>query len=575
MQISISDVHSMLLQGERKLTDFYARILEDIKKYPSVFISESPAEKVMASAEEAQAVFDSAGRIPEGKPLLGIPWVVKDNIDVAGMTTTAGCPEYAYFPNESAEVYRLLEEAGAILIGKTNMDQFATGLVGVRSPYGIPENSCNGDYIPGGSSSGSAVAVARGLCCFSLGTDTAGSGRVPAAMNGIFGYKPTRGLFSTRGVVPACRSLDCVSVFVSRSEDLPVIYEVLSKPDREDPFSRPIQCDGKSRNTGNTIAVPISGQLDFMDSPESESIWNGLLEQFRNCGYTVRKIDFRPFLDAAKLLYEGPWIAERYAYLGEFVRTHKGAVNEITAGILENGGQYSASDYFSALWTLQEYRKRIESLMEANDFFVTPTIPRAVTLEEVKNEPVLKNTQLGYYTNFMNLLDLCAVAVPFGEYKNRVPWGYTVFADRFADTKLFDFVGRSNDEKKAYVPIAVCGAHMSGLPLNHQLISIGGRFLNEEATAPHYKMYSLNGEVEKPGLVRTREGVSFPLEIWNIPETELFGFMRQIPAPLGLGEVELINGSWITGFICGMENAGEDISSYGGWRSYLECASAT
>ena len=576
MVLSIRDIHTAFGRKYSDLLSIYERILDDVQRYPSIFISQVPREEVLAEVKKAREIYDADNCVPEDKPLLGIPWVVKDNIDVAGMPTTAGCPDYAYVPGESAEVCRLVKEAGAILLGKTNLDQFATGLVGIRSPYGIPANPHNPDYIPGGSSSGSAVAVARGLCCFSLGTDTAGSGRVPASMNGIFGLKPTRGLLSTRGVVPACRSLDCVSLFASRPEDLSVVLNVLAKPDSLDPFSRSSElCDSpvlpkRSALPTRIAAVPKPEQLNFMGSGEAERIWHRLLTHLIGQGFDIREIDFGPFLEAAGLLYDGPWIAERYAFLGEFVQTHKASMHEVTATILENGGQFSASDCFKAQWRLQEYRKRIESFICEFPLFITPTIPRAVTVDEVLNDPIGKNTELGYYTNFMNLLDLCAVAVPFGAYENGCPWGFTVFSDKYNDQSLLEVVNRLPGSESGYMPVAVCGAHMSDLPLNHQLTDLGGVFSSEEYTAARYRMYALTGAGEKPGLVRCSKGFSFPLEVWNMPNTSLSRFLQMIPAPLGLGEVELRNGKLVTGFICGMENPGEEISSYGGWRAYLE-----
>jgi allophanate hydrolase len=385
-------------------------------------------------------------------PLFGIPFAVKDNIDLAGIPTTAGCPAFAYLPERSATVVQRLEDAGAVAVGKTNLDQFATGLVGTRSPYGIPANPFDAAFIPGGSSSGSAVAVARGLVSFALGTDTAGSGRVPAGFTGTVGVKPTRGIVSAAGVVPACRSLDCVSIFARTIDDAQVVLGAAAGPDARDPFSRVWTKPEPSRSAdaagaesfadGFSFAIPLPAQQVFYGDVEAQQCYEGALARICALGGTPERVDLSACFEAAALLYEGPFVAERTAAVGDFVDAHPDAVLDVTRTIIQNGRRFSAVDTFAALYELQELRRRASAIFERTLILVVPTTPTIYRLAEIAAEPYLLNARLGTYTNFVNLLDLCALAVPAGTYANGVPIGVTFIAPAFHDAALLDFARR-------------------------------------------------------------------------------------------------------------------------------------
>ena len=556
-----------------------------------VWIHFAPREALEAQAEALER------RGPEGLALYGIPFAVKDNIDVAGMPTTAACPAFAYTPPESAPVVQALVDAGAIVVGKTNLDQFATGLVGTRSPYGACANTFDPRYVSGGSSSGSAVAVAAGLVSFALGTDTAGSGRVPAAFNNIVGLKPTRGLLSTRGVVPACRSLDCVSIFGLTTEDSRAVLTVARGFDARDPFSR----RGRARPlpasfTDCRIGVPRRNQLEFFGNRDDERLFGAAVAELERLGARRVEIDFAPFLETARLLYGGPWVAERYLAIREFFDRHPGAVFPVTREIIGGAAKFAAADAFAAQYRLQELRRAVEPVWEAIDVLVTPTAGTIYTIEEVNADPIRLNTNLGTYTNFMNLLDLAAIAVPAGFQGNGLPFGVTLAAPAFSDeglctlggaihqrlvqrmgataARLPEAGGAEAGAMTGFVKLAVCGAHMSGLPLNHQLVERGGRLVDTCRTAPRYRLYALSGfSPPRPGMVRADSGGhAIEVEVWAVPTENVGSFVDGIPPPLGIGTVELERGELVRGFVCeAYAVAGaEDVSRLGGWRAYVK-----
>jgi allophanate hydrolase len=577
--------------GGLRPREVVADVLERIaaRKNDNVWIHVAKREALEAFA----AALERRG--PEGLPLYGIPFAVKDNIDVAGQPTTAGCPEFSYTPRESAPVVQALLDAGAIAIGKTNLDQFATGLVGTRSPYGACANTFDARYVSGGSSSGSAVAVAAGLVSFSLGTDTAGSGRVPAAFNNIVGLKPTKGLLSTRGVVPACRSLDCVSIFGLTAEDSRAVLGVVRGFDAKDPFSRRVRARGLPGIGECRVGVPRGDQLEFFGNRDAERLFGAAVKELERMGARRVEIDFAPFLETARLLYGGPWVAERYLAIKEFFDRHAEAVFPVTREIIGGAAKYTASDGFAAQYRLEELRRRVEPVWESIDVLVTPTAGTIYTIEEVNADPIRLNTNLGYYTNFMNLLDLAAVAVPAGFQKNGLPFGVTLVAPAFADEALCALGGvvhrrlvermgataamlpkESGGElgsQPGYVKLAVCGAHMSGLPLNHQLTERGGRLLQTCRTAPHYRLFALSGfSPPRPGIVRAESGGhAIEVEVWALPTESVGSFIDGIPPPLGIGSVELESGELVRGFLCeGYAVAGaEDVSRFRGWRAYM------
>jgi allophanate hydrolase len=408
----------------------------------NVWIYRIPDADLLARAAEL------VKRGPEGLPLYGIPFAIKDNMDVAGLPTTAGCPAYAYVAKETAPVIARLLDAGAVLVGKTNLDQFATGLVGVRTPYGIPGNSFNPDYIPGGSSAGSAVAVAAGLVSFSLGTDTAGSGRVPAAFNNIVGLKPTRGLLSCRGVVPACKSLDCVSIFALTSADAASVLEVAGVYDPGDPFSR--QAPESYSPTADSapkdfrFGVPRPGQLEFFGSGDAAALFNEAVERMERLGGHKTVVDFEPFQDTARLLYDGPWVDERRAAVGDFIAANEAEIHPVTRQIILGGKSYAAVDAYRAYYRLKALKQQTQPVWKDIDVLVTPTAGTIYTIADVEADPIRLNANLGYYTNYMNLLDLSAIAVPAGLLPNGLPFGVTLAAPAYCEQRLLAIGGAAH-----------------------------------------------------------------------------------------------------------------------------------
>jgi len=616
---------------------------------PAIWIYRLSPEKLRPYLDRLQ------GQDPAELSLYGVPFAIKDNIDLAGVPTTAACPEYAYVPERSAFVVERLIQAGAIPIGKTNLDQLATGLVGTRSPYGVPHNPFDPDYIPGGSSSGSAVAVARGLVSFALGTDTAGSGRVPAAFNNLVGIKPTRGLLSTAGVVPACRSLDCVSVFALDFPDAEAVMAVAARYDADDPFARParpgpgtrevlrfgVPAGGQSarishhRSTADADPLAVEGRtrssrldvvsatpapsslpctspqrrldalatsgaekcgLEFFGDGEYERLFWEAVAKLEDMGGRAVPIDFEPFAEAARLLYEGPWVAERYAAIRGFIEKRPGALHPVTRAIIEPGREAGAVAAFEAQYRLRALRRQVEPILADLDFVMTPTAPTCYRVEEVARDPVVLNSRLGVYTNFMNLLDLAAVAVPAGFRRDGMPFGVTLFADAFSDRALAQYGNRSQrafglprgatglaqreaalvggaSEDSRMLRLVVCGAHMEGMPLCAQLLERGGRLVRRTRTAACYRLFVLpGGPPVRPGLVRGEAGgAGIEVEVWELPREAFGGFLEGIPAPLGIATVELEDGGSEKGFVCegyGVVGA-EEITGLGGWRGWL------
>jgi allophanate hydrolase len=557
-----------------------------------VWIDRLSRDELMAIARQLEA------EGPAGKPLYGIPFAIKDNIDLADHPTTAACPAFAYDAPHSAESVKRLMAAGAIPIGKTNLDQFATGLSGTRSPYGAPASALRAGYISGGSSSGSAVAVAAGLASFALGTDTAGSGRVPAAFNNVVGLKPTRGLISNCGVVPACRSLDCVSILALTSGDALTVLDVMANFDPADSFSRRQPQDAPSARhdvAGCRFGVPRRAQLEFFGNSDGEKLFAAILHRVEKLGGTLVEIDFAPFLETARLLYHGPWLAERYVALQEFFDSQPDALHPITRQIIEGGTQPRAADAFKGYYHLKNLRRMTAPVWQAIDVLITPTAGRQYTIDEMLADPVELNTALGYYTNYVNLLDLSAIAIPAGFQTDGLPFGVTLLAPAWHDAALCnigDALHRAQDlplgataQKLTKTPklpaqvaengairIAVCGAHMSGLPLNYQLTERGARLLRAYRTAPHYRLFALpGGPPQRPGMLRRDPGRAINVEVWEIPATAFGSFLARVPSPLTIGSVELEDGGVVKGFLCEAHatTGARDITELGGWRNYL------
>lgn len=532
-------------------------------------------------------------------PLYGVPFAIKDNIDLAGIPTTAACPAFAYTPSRSATVVQRLIDAGAIPIGKTNLDQFATGLNGTRSPYGACRNAFNPEYISGGSSSGSAVAVAKGQVCFSLGTDTAGSGRVPAAFNNLIGYKPTKGWLSSHGMVPACRSLDTVSIFAFTAADAAHIMTISAAYDAADIYSREIQGHGFNFGVAShfRFGIPRPQQLKFFGNRDSERLFNEAAARMQGLGGEAVEIDFEPLLKAARLLYEGPWIAERYAAIQSFFEQHNDQIVAPVREIIATAKPYTAADTFHEIYQLRKIKLQADQTWTGIDCLLTPTAGTIYPIQAMQQDPIRLNTNLGYYTNFMNLLDYTAVAVPAGFQNDGLPFGITLLAPAHQDEPLLHLAQRLQQAyslplgatgialsqnipfratRSGQVQIAVCGAHLSGLPLNDQLTSRQGRLVISTTTSPDYRLYVLPGKVPKrPGLIRVNlheQGVAVEVEVWELPMRELGSFVANIPTPLGIGTLTLANGETVQGFLCeryAINNA-KDISHWGGWRHYLQ-----
>ncbi|HEY2383080.1 MAG TPA: allophanate hydrolase [Terriglobia bacterium] len=568
-----------LREGYRSGKTTPVRVIEEVY---SRIRSEGERPVWISLVNEKDAV-QRAASIDVRLPLGGVPFAVKDNFDVAGMATTAGCPSFAYEPDHSAFVVQRLIDAGAILIGKTNMDQFATGLVGVRSPYGACSSVYDSRYISGGSSSGSAVAVAKGLCAFSLGTDTAGSGRVPAAFNNLIGLKPSRGLLSASGVVPACRSLDCVSIFARTAADAETIWKAAKGFDAGDPYSRafPPGAAAAPWLTGAfRFGVPEESQLKFFGDSETPLLFRKAIEKLESMGGTAVTIDYSVFREAAELLYAGPWVAERFAAVGEFLQMHSEGVNEIVKNIILGGMKYSAADAYKSAYQLEALKQRAAAQWSEMDIMLLPTAGTIYRLEAVLADPVRSNSNLGFYTNFVNLMDLAAIAVPAGFRRDGLPFGVSFIGPAFTDGALLQLSGRylgeiaKADTAPGCVPVAVAGAHLTGQPLNYQLTDRGARLIRTCRTSPEYRLYALETTPPKPGLVRDPEfsGSGIEVEVWAIPENTFGSFVAAIPAPLGIGSITLEDGSVLKGFIC--EQAGlasaQEITRFGGWRNYLK-----
>jgi len=560
-----------------------ARIAAYDAVQPAVWISRLTQDAVLTQARRV----DARLRAGEALPLAGVPFAVKDNIDVLGVETTAACPAFAYVPLETAPVVQLLLDAGAILLGKTNLDQFATGLVGARSPYGACGAVHNRAYVSGGSSAGSAVAVAAGLVAFALGTDTAGSGRVPAALNGLVGLKPSRGRWSTRGVVPACRSLDCVSVFTHGAQDAQAVDAVLCVFDQADPYARPsVEVRGFDWSAPFKVGVPRADQRDWMSDAESGQLYEAALERIQALGGEIVEIDLSPLQAAATLLYQGPWVAERTAAVQTLLGERPGAIYPVVREILQGGLLYSAVDAFRGQYELKALQRHAEGLWRSVAVMALPTTATTYRIREVLAEPLALNANLGRYTNFVNLLDMSAVAVPAGWRANATGFGVTFIGPAFADRALLDLAQRyeeiapmpepppiDTEGVRAAIPVAVVGAHLAAMPLHWQLTARDAQLVKRCKTAPTYRLYAMAGTVPpKPALVHVGTGgAAIEVEVYALEVSAFGSFVAEVPAPLAIGTVTLEDGTEVKGFVAEPRAlvGAEDITALGGWRAYI------
>ena len=619
--LSIPPTIGGLLQAFREGTLQPAQVIGRLwRTWQRTPVGQDPAWITRAGEAFLQAQLDALeGQSPDTLPLFGIPFAVKDNIDVAGLPTTAACPAFSFEPADSAEAVRRLMAAGAIVVGKTNLDQFATGLVGMRSPYGAPSSTFSDDHVSGGSSSGSAVVVARGDVPFALGTDTAGSGRVPAGFNNLVGLKPTPGLVPTHGVLPACRSLDCVSVFTLTAADAARVLGQLEGPMPGVPVFNEVKPRLPRFPRTLRVGLPMKGL--FFGDEAYEAAFERAREAVRGLSQadgqpwpvTLVPVEMQPFLDVAALLYEGPWVAERYAAIASFLDTHAQDMNPVVRGIIEGARSHDAVSAFKGQYRLRDLTARAQAVWQDIDVLMVPTAPTMPTKAGVAADPVGRNAQLGTYTNFVNLMGLAALALPSGMTSQGLPFGITFIAPGGSDAALLDLgacwqiarATRQGEEgavpglghrlspaapadlalpkdapvdAEPVIAVAVVGAHLAGMPLHGQLTERQARLRAATTTAPCYKLYALPGTVPpKPGLVRiadhapAEEGHAIALEVYDMPQSAIGSFLALIPPPLGLGSVELADGSWVKGFICepcGVQGA-EDISHFGGWRAYM------
>lgn len=593
----IGSLHAAYAKGwpvSEMIETVFARI--ETVADPGIFLY--LADRLALLAEAAKlGPFD-----PVASPLWGIPFAVKDNIDVSGMPTTAACPDYSYMPEKDATVVRLLKAAGAIVIGKTNLDQFATGLVGVRSPYPIPRNAIDPSLVPGGSSSGSAVATAHGIVSFALGTDTAGSGRVPAGLNNIVGLKPTVGALSTTGVIPACRTLDCVSIFALTVDDAWSVFSVAAEQDHTDAYSKSIPATGCGPLPPVLrIGVPAKGDRQFFGDGAMETAYAASLDVLAGLGHRIVEVPFSDFYATANLLYEGAWVAERYAAVKDFFDASEASFHPVTRKIYGSAKSLSAADAFNGFYALQALKQKVAPLMATVDLFCVPTAPRHYTRADLDAEPIRENSRLGTYTNFVNLLDMCGIAVPTGTRNDGLPASVTLLAVSGKDGLTAALA--ANIHKKSgltlgatgwaqpvantaaevnesgMIDLVVVGAHLSGMPLNGQLMDLKARFVRTATTAPAYRLFSLAGQTPaKPGLIRCSddEGAMIAVEVWRLSAAAFGQFVAAIPPPLAIGTIKLSDGSHAKGFLveaAGLKNAA-DISDYGGWRAFIDSVAA-
>jgi allophanate hydrolase len=584
-RLSLIQIAAEVGAGRRRAVDVARDALDRVAAYeavqPAVWITLVPAEEVLVQAEAV----DARVRAGERLALAGAPFAVKDNIDVAGLPTTAACPAFAYQPAATAPLVERLLSAGAVLVGKTNLDQFATGLVGTRTPYGACGSVYNRTYISGGSSSGSAVAVAAGLVAFALGTDTAGSGRVPAAFNHLVGLKPTKGRWSTRGVVPACRTQDCVTVFTSTTAEAGVLDELLTAFDPADPFSRhpPAPSAAPLRFR---LGIPKPEDLDWLSDAQSPRLFAAAVERAAQAGADLVEIDIRPLSAAAALLYEGAWVAERTLTVERLLRDRPGAIEPTVRAILQAGFALSAMDAFRAEYELRGHARAAEAIWTEVDAIMLPTTATSYRLREVAAEPIALNSNLGLYTNFVNLLDMSAIALPGGFRTNATGFGVSLIGPAWADRHLLDLARRYEEIApmpqtppldlsgvKSTVQLAVVGAHLAAMPLHWQLTSRDARLVRRCRTAPAYRLYAMaNTAPPKPALVHVGAGGgAIEVEVYELGLEAFGSFVAEVPPPLAIGTVTLDDGVDVKGFVAeprALEGA-EEITALGGWRAYI------
>lgn len=568
-----ADVQAQRQTAVKVAKEALARIVAYDAVQPQAWISRFAPDEVLRAAQEVDRRI-SAG---EQLPLAGVPFAVKDNIDVAGLATTAACPAFAYRPERNAFAVQRMLDAGAVCIGKTNLDQFATGLNGSRSPYGAPRCVFNLAYVSGGSSSGSAVVVAAGLVPVALGTDTAGSGRVPAAFNGLVGLKPSKGRWSTTGLLPACRSLDCMTVMAMDAPDATLVDSVVAGFDPDDAYSRQLA----ERPAGKRVGIPSAEIRPWFGDLEAEFLFDRALDRLSALGYELHEVDLAPLMEAAKLLYSGPWVAERTAALEGMLLGSPDQIDPTVREIVEAGFAISAVDAFRGQYRLAQYARAAEAIWQEVDVLAVPTSPTIYRLKEMLANPVTLNSHFGTYTNFVNLLDMAAIAVPAGYRRNGTGFGISFFGQAGTDLALLDMAQAwgapsprpelDKDGRMERIRLAVVGAHLKDMPLHWQLTSREARLVMETQTAPTYRLYAMaNSTPPKPALVFDETGGTISLEVYEMDAAAFGTFVAEVPPPLAIGTVTLADGSSVKGFVAEPRAiaGAQDITALGGWRAY-------
>lgn len=570
-------VASRQTSAEAVAEDVIARLAAYDCVQPQIWISRARPDELLAAAR----VIDARVAAGENLPLAGVPFAVKDNVDVSGFQTTAACPAFAYRPEATATTVERLLAAGALCVGKTNLDQFATGLNGTRSPYGAPRNAYNLAYVSGGSSSGSASAVAAGLVSFALGTDTAGSGRVPAAFQHLIGFKPTKGRWSNTGLVPACRTIDCITVFANDTADARLVDGIVGGFDGADAYSKPLADRPRARKV---IGVPRRNQRAFFGDVEAEYFYDKALETLARTA-TIVEIDYAPLQEAALLLYGGPWVAERTAALADLLATNPDALDPTVREVVSPGLEIGAVELFNGIYRMAELKRHADLMWEGIDILAFPTTGTTYRVSELKASPVALNSALGYYTNFVNLLDMAAIAVPAGTRANGTGFGITLIGPADTDRALLEAADAwlahaqlppppplDLEGKMQTVKLAVVGAHLKDMPLHWQLTSRDAKFVGAFETAPNYRLYAMAESVPpKPALVHSEQGAAIAVEVYELGVAEFGSFVVEVPPPLAIGTVTLADGTSVKGFVSEPRAlaGAEDITHLGGWRAYM------
>lgn len=586
MNLTLSALHTAYADGSLNAEDLLRALHKNIasNQHPAIWISVISEQQLNSYLQNLRSLDKNTA------PLWGIPFAVKDNIDLAGLPTTCACPDFAYTPEKSAFVVEALIAAGAIPLGKTNLDQFATGLVGTRSPYGIPSSVHSDELISGGSSSGSAVAVALNQVSFALGTDTAGSGRVPAAFNGLVGLKPSRGVLSTEGLVPACKTLDCISIFAQSTAEAAAIFQVCAQFNSADAQARPFTSPKHFRGQTLRAGILKPEQRQFFGDTSYANAYATLLEKLKALGVELVEFDYAPFANAAAALYGGGWLAERYVAIEKLLQDSPASVHEVVRNIIQPAAHISAADTFKGMYAMDAYKQQADAILSQLDFLVLPTAPTHFAIEAVLQDPYETNKKLGTYTNFVNLLDLSALAIPGGLTEHGMPFGFTLIAPALHDYFLLEaghFLSEklnSGTEEKfpvlnkkldSTIKVTVVGAHLSGMPLNYQLTERNAYLVEKTKTAPNYRLFALpNTTPPKPGLIYDPEfsGDGIEVEVWEMPTNQFGSFVDLIPGPLGIGTVQLASGEQVKSFICeAYAVAGaREVTALGGWRNYIK-----